>query len=320
MQSLLVDHPDPDADTVGRWLLHDEESSTDSLPREVEIELTTDDPFPDSLVRRAGIKVPRRGPIERKTIGSVADEVSQLDDGLLVLGGFGDPLRHRDFAGVLQAIRESPRAGRRVYGVAVRTTGADLNDEHIAAMLDSDVDVLQVNLDAWTDGLYARLQSPGEPARAKLGEVIRRMDRFTAARQERGSARPILLPTMTKTRENVHEMDEFHDGWLRRTGAVCIESPSHHARQSVDLGVMSMAPRNRTSCRRIRSRCMVLADGSVVTCDQDTRGTQALGRITERSLESIWRSDRFEVIRTAHRAGRFAEMPLCAACDEWHRP
>jgi hypothetical protein len=95
---------------------------------------------------------------------------------------------------------------------------------------------------------------------------------------------------------------------------------SHYAGQVEDRGVTSMAPTGRFGCRRIRSRCIVLADSQVTVCDQDLNGQHAVGRIGEQSFEALWRTAEFERIREAHHGGRFDPTPLCAVCEEWHRP
>jgi hypothetical protein len=142
----------------------------------------------------------------------------------------------------------------------------------------------------------------------------------TTKRQEAMSVVPIVLPTMTKARDNVHELDDFHDGWLRRIGAVLVTGYTHLAGQVDDRRVMSMAPPERVPCRRIGSRCLVLADGRVTMCDQDLNGRHVVGSLADRSLEGIWRGDCFGELRAAHGAHRFDPNPLCASCDEWHRP
>lgn len=324
---LLREHDNPDAVAIGRWLSRQESQTIEPLPREVEIELTTDDPYPDSLLRPRGSRVESRGPIEVGLVTRIVEELVQFDDSLVVLGGFGDPLRHPKFGEVLSAIRSVEHtdkaglpAGRRLYGLAVRTSGVDLTDACVEAILACDVDVLNVTLDAWTPDLYGQLQSPGDPARASLENVRSKLDRFAKLQKERGTVKPAIVPEICKSRDNVGELDDFHDGWLRRFGAVAISGHCHYAGQCEDRSVINMAPAHREPCRRIRSRCMVLADGRVVMCDQDLNGKHALGRIGDQSLESIWHSAEFTRIRKAHRAAQFDPTPLCAACAEWHRP
>ena len=320
LTALLRAHEDPDLATAGRWLIEEERTTTERLPREVEIELTTDDPYPDTLLRPRGSRVERRGPVDLGIIGAIAMELAAYDDSLIVLGGFGDPLRHPRFADVLAAIRTAGRETGGVYGLAVRTNAVDLSDSTIEALIAHEVEVLEVTLDAWTPELYGRLQSPSDPAAADLDTVLARLDRLAELRQQRQGARPIVVPHLTKMLENVQEMDDFHDGWIRRVGAVVIAGYSRHAGSMPDRSVIHMAPSPREACRRIRSRCVVLADGRVTMCDQDVNGRHAVGSVGEQSLGDIWLGSAFEEVREAHRRGDFQATPLCAACDDWHRP
>ena len=317
-----------DLDALGEWLIRRDDTHVPSTPHEVEIELTTADAYPNTLARPRGERVPSRGPIDPSLVGRVAQELSAFDDSLVVLGGFGDPLRHPALAEVLTRLRPAGNDGAGIYGVAVRTSAADLDEEKMSAIVSSGVDVLDVTLDAWTPELYARLHDPPgdetsrspESARPDLALVLANLEKLAAVQREHGAARPIVVPGMTKMRENVCELDDFFDGWLRKKGAVSVSGYSHHAGQCDDRAVIGMAPAARSPCRRIRERCLILADGRVVMCDQDFKGVHALESLHERSLQEIWQGPAFEALRAGHRQGKYDAHPLCAACDEWHRP
>ena len=320
LASLLREHQAPDPAIIGRWLNDHEATAVEPLPREVEIELTTDDPYPHALLRPRGRRVDTRGPIDPSVVQHIVREITRYDDSLLMLGGFGDPLRHPQFCEILESIRSAQRNGRALFGLAVRTSAADLVDKQIRAIVANNVDVLDVTLDAWSPELYGQLQSPRDPTAADLDAVIRRLDRLSELRQQCRSVRPVVVPEMTKARDNVHELDDFHDGWLRRQGAVVISGYSHYAGQCEDRSVICMAPSPRVVCRRSRSRCLILADGQVALCDQDFNGRHTIGRIGEQSLEEIWHGEALTRVREAHRQERFDLTPLCNACNEWHRP
>lgn len=320
IMELLAAHETLDLAGLGRWLRRREQEVVEPMPRELEIELTTDDPYPETLLRPRGARVPPRGPIDPETVRRAVHELVRFDDALVVLGGFGDPLSHPRLAELLEAIRGAGPRGKGPYGLAVRTTGVGLNEHVSEILIDQGVDVLMVTLDAWTPDRYGRLQSPADPAGASLEQVRRRMERVGELCRNRGLARPIVVPEMTKARENVDELEAFHDGWLRRLGAVSISGFSHHAQQIEDRSVIRMAPAHREPCRRLRERCLLLADGLVTICDQDLRGAHALGSLADAGLEELWTGERFSRIRGDHRAGRAGDLPLCAQCDEWHRP
>ncbi len=319
IQDLHTNAENVDAREIARRMTEREHGYVPAMPREVEVELTTDDTFPDSMLHPRGSRVPRRGPIDVTVIGKLAAELARVDDSLVVLGGFGEPLRHPKLGEVLRTLRPSGRNSG-VYGLAIRTTLVDLTDQHIDWLLECGVDVVEVMLDAWSDGLYATLHARGDANVGNIKRALAAIDRLSQRREQDRSATPIVVPSMTKCRENVHELDDFHDGWLRRVGAVAIHGYSHRAGQLEDRSVIRMTPPTRNACRRLKSRCVVLADGSVTLCDQDFKGAQGVGNLREHSLEAIWRGARFEHIRKRHALGDYAVASLCESCDEWHRP
>jgi hypothetical protein len=318
LRMLLQQNEAPDLAAIGQWLVDRDEAGVEPFPREVELELTTDDPFPNALLRPRGERVGRRGPMSLDLLRRVAAELSEYDDALCVLGGFGDPLRHPEFPAVLEILR--PASGGGVFGLCVRTAAVDLTPPLAEAIVAHGVDVLNVTLDAWTPELYAKLQGIESSDADGLESVRGRIDRLSELQRERSSPRPIIVPEMVKARENVHELDAFFDGWTRRVGAVNVVGYSHHAGQLEDRSVIDMRPPVRSACKRVRGRCLLLADGRVALCDQDFRGTHPVGRIGESPLSEIWRSAEFERVRAGHLAGRYDLSPLCAACAEWHRP
>lgn len=320
LADLLSEHADPNGEEMGVWLSRREATHLEPLPREVEIELTTDDPYPHSVLHPRGSRVPRREPLDVATAGRLAGELVSLDDSLVVLGGFGDPLRHPEFEAILRALRPGNGPQVDIYGIGVRTRAVDLTDEVISALIECRVDVLNVILDAWTPELYGRLASPDAPISADLPAVLARIDRVAQLRERHCTATPIVVPEFTKSRLNVQEMDDFHDGWLRRAGAVCVTGASNRAGQFDDQAVMNMAPSPREPCRRIGSRCFVLSDGRSAACDQDFRGLHTVGSLQEVSLGEIWRGPALSTLRNAQRTRRFDVTPICKACNEWHRP
>lgn len=307
---LLNAQPDPDVETAGRWLLERSGRHVPPLPREVEIELTTEDQLADTPLRPRGSRVPGRGAIGLAAVEQIAGELAAYDDSLVVLGGFGEPLLHPAFEEVCRILSA---AG--VYGVAIRTNGLSLEEGVFETFFRHRVDVLNVLLDAWSEELYERLH-PGR----RLADITAALNRLSEARVAGGRVEPLIVPQITKSVDTVEQLDDFFDGWVRTVGWASIEGFSHYAGQLPDRGVMDMSPPSRCPCRRVRSRCLVLADGRMTRCDQDFKGLTAVGRIGDATLGQLWRSEALKTARDLHQAARWDELPLCGTCAEWHRP
>jgi len=300
----------PDAATVARWLTEVAAERVGALPSEVEIELTTDDPLPDSVLRPRGGAVGPRGPMPDDVFDAVIEELADRDDARVVLGGFGDPLLADNFARCLQKCR---LAG--VFALAVRTPLVHLDDAALDALLDARVDVLNVLLDAATPDTYRRVHKADHFER-----VTANIDRVLAAHAARRQPQPLVVCEMTKTAETLADMEAFFYHWVTRTGSAAVAGPSTYGGRWPDLAVMDMTPPLRSACRRIFARAMILADGRMTVCDQDFRGDHAVGTVAGSTVSEVWRGSALTALRHAHGVGDWAGCALCPPCRQWHRP
>lgn len=299
----------PNARDVSRWLT-EHRWEPGSLPREVEIELTTASNLPQSTLRPRGEVTGRANPMSDDVFGRLIDELASRDDSRIVLGGCGDPLCHPRWKEYLAIC-----CTQGIFALAVRTDGIDLSLPAIDCLLEQRVDVLNVLLDAAHPETYQRLHGA-----AMLSQVHENIRQVIAALHRRQQARPLIVPELLKTAENLDEMELFYDHWINEVGTAVIAGPSHYARQWPDRAVMNMAPPTRLACRRLFDRCLVLSDGRITLCDQDFLGLHPVGGIPQDTLNQAWRGQTIEAIRIGHRQGDYTGMSLCPPCDEWHRP
>jgi len=307
----------PDALTISRWLLADRPGELDALPQEVEVEITTQDPLPDSPLRPRGRALKRTGEMSLELFKRLVDDLvggdadmSARDDRLLVLGGFGDPLLHPQWPEFVRYARH-----RGVLGMAMRTPAISLDASAIDTLLECDLDVLNVLLDAASPETYARAHQADH-----FDQIATNVERLCSVQQERRCPRPLIVCEMVKTRDSLDEIEPFYDRWMRKTGSAVIAGASHYSGQWPDRAVVRMAPPTRFPCLRLQNRAMVLADGRVTLCDQDFKGAHAVGSLHQSSLSALWRGAAWVNVRQNHALGHYHSLPLCRDCDEWHRP
>jgi hypothetical protein len=309
------------AERICEWLARDSATRPAEMPEEIEIELTTEDPLAGrTTLRPRGPGVGPRGPIARDAIERIAAEIEPFDDVRIVLGGFGEPTQHPEFIAILAALRRST-----ALAIAVRTSGLIDRPPVESALFDGPADVLIVTLDAATTETYHRVHGCD-----RFREARARVDAWAERRARERRVRPLIVPEFLKTVENVADMEPFHDEWLRRLGTSVIAGTSDYAGQRPDRSVTNVSPPRRVPCRQIFRRMAILADGCVVTCDQDFAGRQVVGRIGDRPLGELWLNGAMQPLRDDHlRAARADEAratealqlwSLCRACNSWHRP
>lgn len=278
------------------------------LPREVEIELTTRDPLPDTMLRPRGSRVPHRELDDLDALRRVADELAaEFDDAQIVFGGFGDPLLHPRFGEACRIVRE---AG--ICGLAVTTPAVELSDEALTALFDQRVDVVEVLLDAHSADTYRRLHG-----RDAFDAVIANLERIKEGRKARTSPQPLVIPSITRCSPTLAEIEPFFDEWTFRTGTAVIRGYNDYCGTLGSDNLLPMYPSRRVPCRRLGRRAMLLADGTMVACSQDACGRETLGDWGRQSLGELWRSERLEHLREAHRRNLIAGLALCGRCHEW---
>ncbi len=283
-------------------------SQPDALPREVVLELTARrisrpifSPLSQHTVERADFTLDQAE--------KLFAELGRCDDLRLTLAGIGDPLLHPQAIEIIRLAR-----ARGVHAIHVETDLLELDSARLGQLAEAGIDIVSIHLPALSQPTYEAVM--GVP---RFVEAINNLTALIAARQQGGSALPLLVPIFTKCQVNFAEMEAWYDNWLRMLGSAVIAGPSDFAGQLVQVGVADMTPTVRRPCQRLEQRLMILSDGRIVSCENDFQGRQCLGRIDESSVAEIW-AGAFGDLRNTHRQGVFPQHPLCRACTDWHRP
>lgn len=308
LSAALRELPAPSAESLCAWLAEHGPAHAAPLPREVELELTTDTPLPRSRLRPPIRE--SRSMASLEAIERLAGELGQVDDRLVVLAGHGDPLRSPHFGAVCRILRSSG-----VCGLGVETTLVELSDAQIEEMVAAQVDVVEVRLDANSPATYQTLHGV-----AGFEQALRNIDRLMQARRAAASPQPLIIPSITRCAANLDEIDAFYDRWIRATGGALIRGHNAYGGALAADGLISATPLVRKPCRRLDSRMMLLADGRAALCHQDFNGDASIGSWLTTSLAGLWRGQQLQRLRAAHCAGEWNALPFCQPCGEWHRP
>ena len=292
------------------WMRRAEEAAVAPLPIEIEIELTTDDPLPATTLRPRGDRVPKRQLADLDAVSRTAEQLCRYDDRLIFLGGHGDPLHHPQFGEVCRRIRAAGSCG-----LGVATTLVDPPDAAIEALFEHRVDLLEVQLDAHSRETYRTVHGAD-----RYEHVIANIERIGRQRQERASAQPIVICSLTRCARALEEQERFFDGWIQAGGWAVIDGYNNYCGLLPADALRAATPPVREACRRLDRRLMLHADGQVPLCGQDVAGATTLGNWQAEPLAKIWTGPGLRSLRSAHAGLDLEQYPLCARCGEWFRP
>ncbi len=278
-----------------------------ALPWWVTVELTGERGVSGVIVPQHHVDL-KRGEMDIAVAEKVINEIGEMDDIVLTLGGLGDALMHDKWA---QVVETAHKAG--VWGIHVET---DLlvGEGELRKLLDLPIDVVSVRLNADSAETYEKLMGCDG-----FNRVLDNIQWLLNERQKSGrGGLPWIVPRMVKTRENVEELDSFFDRWMYFCSHAVVEGATTGCGLMEDQAVINMAPPRRFACRQLSRRMTVHSDGKVALCDQDWLGRAAVGDVRRQTLAEIWGS--MDDVRREHREGGYDGMALCGECREWHRP
>lgn len=300
------------AGEVCRWVdAADAHRAPDALPIELELELTTDDPLPETTLRPRGARVPPRRLHDLEAVSRLAQELAAHDDSCLVLAGHGDPLLHPEFAGICQRLRRAaPRLALGVVSPLVQ-----LDPRRGDALFEQRIDLLEVQLDADSPETYRRVHGADQFER-----VVANIERVRTLRRERSSPQPIVIPSLTRCAATLPEMESFFDRWTATTGGAVIHGHNEYCGRLAADSLLPLRPPVRVACQRLPRRLMLLADGTVARCSQDINGQHPLGNWISEPISAVWHGRELAKLLEAHAAGNWNDGGLCSGCNEWFRP
>ena len=219
--------------------------------------------------------------------------------------------------------RFKARTGDRVT-VELVTNGAFLDDENVARIRDSRLDVLDISLDALSRETYAKIR-----VGLDYDEVLAGVERVIAADLPGTS----IFVRLVRLRDNAHEVRAFARAWGKRGVPVFIYTANDRVGAVREFDQTMRITEDGTSIpRRIGRRLVrawmghcpvpfaaanILHNGDVLMCAQDWARHDILGNVRDSSLAEIWNGPRMREIRSLVHDRRYTEVASCRDCSLW---
>lgn len=238
------------------------------------------------------------------------------------LWAWGEPLLHPRLEEILRVARRYPVA------LLLSTNGQVLDDERIqAALLRHSPAHLIVAIDGLTDDTNSRFR-----AGARLKPALEGVRRLADQKRRSGRSLPLLHMRYIVMKHNQHELPRVEafareNGFdllsLRTLSVIDTELPDavHGAFVPDAARWRAYAYDGGERVRRSGFICQepfwfptLLADGTVVACEQDYNAQQSIGKVSESaSFVDVWRSENAAEVRRIIR-DRAKELSFCRNC------
>lgn len=278
------------------------------FPRRINVELTNHCNQRCTLCPRLGFTRPL-GFMDPALFERVARECGRHETSLW-LHFLGESLLHRQALALI----------RRAKDLGVHQVGLSTNGVSLAAVTDgllaSGLDRLECSMDAADPESYRAMRG-----RDHYRRVVSAVEHFLARKRERGLERPVTSIQFMRTPEVERSLPELVGRWRPLLGprdfVMTIEAASFGGAVAEASPRLHPGSGPRPPCPWLSEALVVLQDGTVTMCGADWDAKAPIGSLTEASLEEIWNGAEMERRRSAHRRGRFGDVPLCGGCRDW---
>lgn len=233
------------------------------------------------------------------------DEIACHSIELLRFTGDGEPLLHKDILRMIGYAKE-----RGVRGVNLTTNGMLLEEEVSRELLERSIDFIDISLDAYFKKTYQKIRRG-----ADYNKVLSNVHRLIYLRNRMKSPARIMV-NMIRQEIAEEEIELFRAYWAEQADFVLVRN-LHSANDLVKIKRNRPADEKRYPCPHLWKRMTIDFEGNVKFCAHDWYGQAIIGNVNHGTIQQIWQDGKYNQVRSAHLAGEFAQVPICADCRDW---
>lgn len=243
--------------------------------------------------------------MDQQTFKMIADQCGEFGAYIRISGG-GEPMLHPQAVELMQYAK---KVGAKV---GLISNGSKFTEESARALLQSDVDMIELSVDAGDEQTYNTVR-PG----LDWNLLVSTVDMMVKLRNSLGSKTKFIASVINQVGVDVEAAERF---WETKVDNVQVRKfltwgmgdPGKSADDSPYLN-----PSENIPCPFIFERLNIDSRGNVMVCGYDIAANTNLGNIHEKTIKEIWHNEEFGYYRKMHLEGKGKEIELCSECPDW---
>jgi MoaA/NifB/PqqE/SkfB family radical SAM enzyme len=218
----------------------------------------------------------------------------------------GEPTLHPDFWDMLDYAKQNG-----VGPIGLTTNGSALNQKNAERLIDSNVFMVDISLDAFSAETF-------EIVRAGLsyGRTVGNVENLIKLREEKKSPLKIMV-SFVKQKENMHEVDSFRKHWEGRVDQVLIREMISNVGLNNIEGSSENEPTERWPCPHWWRRVIINYDGVLKACPIDWQGKLTNAPLDESAVSTQWHDEFYRDYRMQHLNNEHNQDSACNNCRDW---
>lgn len=221
------------------------------------------------------------------------------EDAVISISPWGDPSRHSRIFDIAETVLENEK-----LTLIIETSGIGWKPDVLSRLARQKKNPVKwiVSLDAWSKDVYTSLRGQGFQEAYETAEILLGIDKDNVYVQA------------VRMKENEDDLEHFYLKWQKKTENIIIQKYDSFCNVLPDRKVTDLSPLKRFPCWHIKRDMIILIDGSVPLCREDTSSSIILGNVFHNTLPDIW--EKGQTCYMDHVTGKYPEM--CRKCDEYY--
>ena len=258
-------------------------------------------------------KIPegKKGYMALELFRKIIEEIDRFGTSNLMFVKQGEPLLHpqvHEFFSVL-------RSAKNRQNVLWVSNGTTLTQTHIDALIEYEIDELNLSIDSLQPEIYFQIKGFG------LDKVLRGIERLQESKKRNKSELPRLSVNMVVRKDNVHEL-KFAREFFKKQGIQHTVQKYNKTFTGIDVGTTQWTLKEETMpsrypCAHVFTNFVINYDGSVSLCCADWKSDFLMGDLNQKSIYDIWNGDEYRWVRNCHKTGQYDKVSICKACCAW---
>ncbi len=238
-------------------------------------------------------------------VKNVIDECKKFGTKFIRFTGDGEPLLHKDIWEILSYSAENSLAN-----VGLTSNGSGLNQKNREKLLATNLDMIDISLDAATEGTFAVVR-----VGLDFEKTVNNVLSLIKMRNETGSKLKIMV-SFVKQLANEWEATRFENFWTNKVDQVLIRD------LTTNVNINNEAKENdkdldRWACPHWFRRTVINYDGRIKACPIDWNGKLIAGHLSDGFINQNWNSYYYYSHRMQHLNNDIEDTSLCKTCRDW---
>lgn len=240
---------------------------------------------------------PGMGQMSLELFQKIVDEASGNIE-FLSLASRGEPLLAKEIEGMLLY------AKGKFLNLKVNTNASLLTEAKVHALLAGGVKTVVFSADAAEEPLYSQLRVNGS-----LEKVLKNIKMFQDIREREYSNLPIITRVSGVKVTEKQDMDSMERVWGGLVDQIAFVNynPWENIYEAKPNGQIKI-------CSDLYRRMFIWQDGLTNPCDSDYKSDLRIGKFPEFNISELWRMERYENLRDAHKSGNRQLVNPCKGC------